>query len=421
MSDGSPSATAPGAEWPQSSRRVLVLAADVGEGHLAAARALAAEFASDGSDAEVVVRDGLEGLGWFVQRVIRDGSRFHFQRLPKGFGMLYAFMMRAPRARMSACGALCCLGSRPLLRLINAHQPDIVVSTYPGVSLVLGHLRRCRRLAVPACSMILDLASLPFWAHPGIDLHLVMYEASLQPVERIAGPGSVRRVRLLVEPAFRRSRTRREAREALGLPVDGKVVVVSGGGWGIGDLEGAVRAAMGVEGTTVLCAAGRNDVARRRLEDTFAASGRARVFGFTEHMSDFLAAADVLVHSAGGVTCAEAIVRGCPAVVYGAPPGHWRANAKAMAGLGLAVDAQSPLELEAALRRILERPLPPPAESALVPHAAALVTTAESRSCPPQRRRPESVRAASVLAAVTVASVAAARYLSFPLAATSRR
>ena len=48
-----------------------------------------------------------------------------------------------------------------------------------------------------------------------------------------------------------------------------------------------------------------------------------------------LAAADVLVHSTGGVTCLEARAAGTPVVSYGLPIGHARLNTRAMADLDL--------------------------------------------------------------------------------------
>ena len=59
------------------------------------------------------------------------------------------------------------------------------------------------------------------------------------------------------------------------------------------------------------------------------------VYGFTDEMPRLLAAADVLVHSTGGVTCLEAKAAGTPVVSYGLPVGHARLNTRAMADLGL--------------------------------------------------------------------------------------
>ena len=74
------------------------------------------------------------------------------------------------------------------------------------------------------------------------------------------------------------------------------------------------------------------------------------MLGFTDRMSDLLAAADVLVHSTGGVTSLEALARGCPVVAYGAPHGHSPLLAREMASLGLVSHARSTNELESALR-----------------------------------------------------------------------
>src|ERR1017187_2436182 len=145
------------------------------------------------------------------------------------------FMYFAP-TRWLARRMLTGLGRRGLMRLIRAHDPDLIVSTYPGVTCVLGELRRKGRLKVPCYSSITDLAGLQFWAHPGIDLHFVTRPESVEEVEKIAGPGSVRWAKPPTSPAFLAARSRADARRSLGLPQNARVIAVSGGGWGVGDL-----------------------------------------------------------------------------------------------------------------------------------------------------------------------------------------
>jgi processive 1,2-diacylglycerol beta-glucosyltransferase len=324
-----------------------------------------------------VVADGLAALGPFLQRMIRDGSWFQFRRVPWVFGIVYALLMGFAPVRGGAHAFLHRFGGRGLLELIEAHAPDIVVSTYPGINPVLGRLRRGGRLRAPVCTTILDLASLEFWAHPGIDLHLVMHGGSNRRIDELAGPGRSRQVRPLVAPAFFEPRSAPEARRALALPERGRVVLVTGGGWGIGDLEGAVECALGADVATVVCVAGRNEEARERLARRFGDEPRVRVLGFTDRMRDLIAAADALVHSGGGVTCLEGLVAGCPTVLYGMPPGHWRANARGMAALGIARIAGSARDLRTALGAALETP-PPPALAAATSTAAELVLEASA-------------------------------------------
>src|SRR5262249_5833196 len=150
-------------------------------------------------------------------------------------------------------------------------------------------------------------------------------------------------------PDFLVPRDPAEARRDLGLAPEGPVVVVSGGGWAVGDLAGAATTALGVEHATVVCLCGRNDAVRGQLAQAFAGEPRVRVEGFTDRMGDWLAAGDVLVHSTAGLTVLEAIIRGCAVISYGWGRGHIRANNRAYTRFGLAEVAETREALAVAL------------------------------------------------------------------------
>ncbi len=317
-------------------RRVLILSADVGEGHAAAARALARQIEDSKQQAEVTVIDGLAAMGRLLQPVVEDGYRVQLKFMPWTYTLVYWLLERVAPVRWTARRLLCLFGSRPLARTIAKYDPDVVVSTYPAVTVVLARLRRTQVVNCPTVATITDLTGLFFWAQPGIDMHLVMYGESMVPVERIAGLGSARVVSPLISADFSKPRCPLQTRRVLGLPEEGRMVVVSGGGWGVGDITGAVRELLRLpEVSSVVCLAGRNEGLQARLSQDFSNQERVWVYGFTEKMPQLLAAADVLVHSTGGVTCLEAKAAGTPVVSYGLPVGHARLNTRAMADLGL--------------------------------------------------------------------------------------
>lgn len=314
----------------------MILSADVGEGHAAAARALAHQIELSPEQAEVTVIDGLAAMGPLLQPVVEDGYRVQLRFFPWTYSVVYWLLERVAPVRALARRLLCLFGSRPLARHIAEYEPDVIVSTYPAVTVVLARLRRTGIVRCPTVATITDMTGLFFWAQPGIDTHLVMYGESVPSVERIAGRGSAQLVRPLISSDFLESRTKPDARRALGLPEDGRMVVVSGGGWGVGDVEGAVRELNRIpDVSSIVCLAGRNEQLQERLSEDFADERRVHVYGFTERMPDILASADVLVHSTGGVTCLEAKATGTPVVSYGLPVGHARLNTRAMADLGL--------------------------------------------------------------------------------------
>ncbi len=316
--------------------RVLILSADVGEGHASAARALAEQIENSPQPAEVTVIDGLAAMGPLLRPVVEDGYRVQLRFFPWTYTVIYWLLEHVLPIRMVARRTLCLLGSRPLSRIIDEHEPDVIVSTYPAVTVVLARLRLTGEVSCPTVATITDLTGLFFWAQPGIDMHLVMYGESMSLVERIAGEGSVQLVRPLISAEFLQPRSPVEARRALELPEHGRMVVVSGGGWGVGDIAGAVAEFTKVsEVTSIVCLAGRNEQLAEKLRGEFAAEPRVHVLGFTDRMPEVLAAADVLVHSTGGVTCLEARAAGTPVVSYGLPIGHARLNTRAMADLAL--------------------------------------------------------------------------------------
>jgi UDP-N-acetylglucosamine:LPS N-acetylglucosamine transferase len=331
--------------------RILIVTASVGEGHDAPARRLTDQLHAERPDVVVEVEDCLPAMGRAVSAVSENAARVVFFRFlwlwDIGFWVFAGFAMTRRLTQFT----LTRFGSRGLLRLIASHDPDIVVSTYPHATEVLGRLRRAGRLHVPVCAVITDLAGLRYWATPGADLHLVTHPESIEEVRQIAGDDTqVHCVHGFTAPEFLVPRAAVDARRALDLEPGGKIVLVSGGGWGVGDVEGAVREVLEVKGVDqVVCLCGHNEDLRVQLARDFAADPRVRVEPFTHEMPDWLAAADALVHSTGGLTVLEALMRGCPAISYGWGRGHVRAHNRAFTRFGLAQVAPTPAALRTAV------------------------------------------------------------------------
>jgi UDP-N-acetylglucosamine:LPS N-acetylglucosamine transferase len=336
---------------------VLILSAGIGEGHDLPARWLAAGLAEEAPGVPVKVEDGLKAMGRLPEQIIMSGSSFDSRIGNLLFDIEHWLMTRVPPLRSFVGWASVALGARGLLRLIERENPAVVVSTYPGVSETLGRLRLSGRLHVPAVSAITDLASLRFWAHPGVDLHLITHPESAEEVREVAGSDTdVVPVRGLHDSAFVDPPDRDEARRVLGLPPNGPVIVVSGGGWGVGDMVGAVDAALAQPGATVVVMCGRNEELRRRIDAAYGFEPRVRPLGFTDQVPELFSAADALVHSTAGLTVLEAYLCGCATISYGWGRGHIRANNRAFLRFGLADVAATRAELGPAIGRALARP-----------------------------------------------------------------
>jgi UDP-N-acetylglucosamine:LPS N-acetylglucosamine transferase len=350
--------------------RVLILSASVGGGHNAAARVIQSELSQAGHLVEVV-----DGLALVSPRLDRS-FQWSYPRQLRWVPWLCDWQIRLSNRRTVAAAIrkLCAtLWSERLLALVEATQPDLVVSTYPLITAVLGSLRSQGKLGCPCAAVVTDYGVHRLWTAPGVDLHLVVSDESRQQVTDVDGQVAV--MQPLVNPAYLVLRDRHSARTRLHLPQRGFIALVVGGAWGIGDLETTTAhvAASGVY-TVVVC--GRNTSLAARLSERFAGNEAVRVLGWTEELPWYMAAADCLVQNAGGITCLEAVAARLPIVLYRPVAGHGRLNACAMERAEAAYWARSARELQALLRAAASgrfQLVPPRVESGL-PAAAALLS-----------------------------------------------
>jgi UDP-N-acetylglucosamine:LPS N-acetylglucosamine transferase len=275
---------------------------------------------------------------------------------------------------------LTAFGGGRMDRSLGHAAPDLIVSVFPAATEIVGELRRRGRLAVPVVSAITDLTALRYWAHAGVDVHLIIHPESEEEVRNIAPRTRIEAVTGLYDDAYLQPRDRGDARRDLGLPADPRIVLVSGGGWGVGDLQGAIDIALELPDTFVVALCGRNEDARTALATRYGPDERVRVEGFTDRMPDYLAAADALVHSTAGLTVLEAIMRGCAPISYGWGLAHIRVNNRAYVRHGLASVAADPTALRAALASALAQRPEPDRSFASLPSAASVVLETIPRS-----------------------------------------
>jgi UDP-N-acetylglucosamine:LPS N-acetylglucosamine transferase len=361
--------------------RVLVLSAEIGEGHVTAARSLVGRLQGRTEVEEVELRTDLDVLGPRLGRFLTRGFHTHLEQARWTYDLSYELFFRRSLPRRAAQRVLGALSAGGLQATISNYRADVVVTEFPVLSAALGELRAHKKLAVPVCSSISDPAGLYYWVHPGVDMHLLSWPEAKPEADRIAGPGRATVVRAMVDERFHQTPPREHARTALNLPMDAEIVTISGGGWGMGEVGQLVETVLLARPqATIIALAGRNQGLRAALQHTHPDTDRLRVLGFTEQMPQLLTATDALIHTTGGTTALEARVVGCPMINFGRGVAHVRAHAAAMADRGLAEWAQGLDALPGALERTLRRPRPQPLGGGYPDPAEVVVAVARTKS-----------------------------------------
>jgi diacylglycerol O-acyltransferase len=365
-------------------QRLLVVSADIGEGHNATARAVEERARRLWPDCEIRRVDTLDRMGSWVGPGFRWIYRVNVDTTPWLYDFFYRALWRYPWFAAASCQFTGVWSGIRLAPIIAEYRPDLVVSTYPLGTGGLDWIRRRGGLDVPVAAIISDFAPHPFWVYPEIDLHYVASEASLRAMYR-ARPDARGAVGAPPVVAAFAPTDKIAARRRCDLPDDDRLVVlVSCGSLGFGSVERAVDAALAAgPAICVVVACGRNEALRARLAARGQPPQRLVPLGWTDQMPDLTAAADVVVTNAGGATALEAVACGRAVLMFEPIAGHGKANAALMAAAGLATLCAGPAELTSTLRGLVAQParLAEAQQRALI-HTRALDLDAEIAALP---------------------------------------
>jgi UDP-N-acetylglucosamine:LPS N-acetylglucosamine transferase len=336
---------------PPVRRRILIVSASMGAGHDGAARELSRRLEGRGHETKIV--DFLDmpplGLGAFI----RWSYQVQLRLAPWSYEWLYRLWYVLPFLWGPLVALDTFLTRRAFQREVAKLDPDVVVTTYSLSALVLGRMRKKGWLRVPVGTYLTDFAVHPLWVHPSIDLHMAVSPVAAEAARARTGspakaPGP------LVPDRFRTEKPdRRVARRALGLAPDERAVLVVAGSWGVGPVVSTVEAIAASGRYHPITVCGRDEQLKATLEER----GLGAVIGWTSEMPSLMAAADVLVENAGGLTCMEAFAAGLPVITFQPIPGHGRDNAQTMADAGVNRYAHDAAELDVLLAE-LTRPGP---------------------------------------------------------------
>jgi processive 1,2-diacylglycerol beta-glucosyltransferase len=362
--------------------RVLILTASYGSGHNAAARSLAAGFARAGAAVRIVdhFRELVHPRFERLTRALYYGT---LRRARAAWGLAYELADRMTSDSTLALG-MTRVGTARLGELLAAEAPDAVVSVHATPAVAMATLVTLGRRVPRHTTVVTDFVAHGQWIAPRIDRYCVAapevrheFIARGIPAERILVTG------VPVGEAFETAIDPVEARVRLGIAAGRPLALAMAGSDGaLGRLPDVARVlARYPRPLDGLLVAGRDEALAAALARITAGTS-IRTIGYARDVATLMAAADVLVTKAGGMTIAEALAAEVPLVVYGSLPGQERRNERFASRAGIALVARSRRELAHALDRALGEP-------AVVEHLRARIR---------QTRRPAATR--TIVAAV---------------------
>jgi processive 1,2-diacylglycerol beta-glucosyltransferase len=343
-------------------KRILILSASAGTGHLRAAAALQKVFEQMPEVEEVRSLDALK----YTNRLFRDFySKLYTQlveKAPTFLGWWYKTSdepWRTDRMRLM----LDRLNTLPLINQITQFNPDITICTHFLPATLISHLIAENKLQAQLSIVVTDLDFHAMWLSRTFHRYFVALEETKIHLQRLGLPEDRITISgIPIDPLFGDSRTDEPGRirSELGLDPDLPVLLVSAGALSVSPAEAVLEALFELkQQAQVVLIAGKNELLKQNLERLSAQAPprlKVTVIGYTNEIHRWMAAATLLIGKPGGLTISEAMASGLPLVIISPIPGQEERNCDHLLEMGIAIKCNEYTTLAYKIGKLLDDP-----------------------------------------------------------------
>ena len=345
-------------------KKVLLLSAAAGAGHVRAAEAIEKAFnqAKDVPDREVCHIDVLNYTNKLFRHLYSKAYIDLVNKMPEVPGWFYDKLdkpWKNERRRL----ALDKLNTRPFVKMLREYQPDLIVCTHFLPAEIVSWLKAKERLASRQVIIVTDFDVHAMWLvhhyeryFVALDEARVYLEALGIPAEKITVSG------IPIDPVFAVTKDKQEMRAKHGLATDRTTILLSAGGFGVGSVDALVSSLLPLQQRAQIVAiCGRNEELKRRLTRLAArtkpdANVILKPFGYTKEMDELMSASDLVLGKPGGLTTSEALAKGLVFVIVNPIPGQEERNSDHLLEGAVAVRCNNLPTMSYKLDRLLSDP-----------------------------------------------------------------
>jgi len=346
-----------------SLKKVLLLSASAGAGHVRAAQAIEKAFNEAGAAREVRHVDTLE----FTNKIFRHlYSRAYIElvnKMPEVPGYFYDKFdtpWKNERRRL----ALDKLNTRPFVKLLREYQPDLIVCTHFLPAEIVSWLKAKERIASRQAIIVTDFDVHAMWLCHHYEQYFVAIDEARAYLEALGiSKDKITVSGIPIDPVFALHKDKKEMRLKHGLEPDRTTILLSAGGAGVGSMDHLVTSLFPMQHSAQIVAiCGRNADLKKRLTKLATrinpnASVIVKPVGYTQEMDELMAASDLVLGKPGGLTTSEALAKGLVFVIVNPIPGQEERNSDHLLEAAAAIRCNNLPILAYKLDRLLADPV----------------------------------------------------------------
>ncbi len=328
-------------------KRILVLSASVGAGHLRAAEAVELAARQMYPDALVKNLDVLEMTNRLFRRFYGQFYLDLVNKVPHALGYFYDMLDQptSPKHRTDRLRLyLEKLNLKPFIKFLRQEPWDVVVNTHFLPAEIIASLRRKNEIHLPHVTVTTDFETHRLWVNQPCDRYFTATSEGALYLQHWGVPApDVFVTGIPIHPVFSEPKNRDECIAKHGLAADRPIILQLSGGFGVGPIEKIFHSLCAIERPIQLVTiTGRNEALKGELEKLQVPNRhRVKVMGFTKEIDELMQAADLVVTKPGGLTTSEVLARGAVMVIVNPIPGQESRNSDYLLESGAAIKANN--------------------------------------------------------------------------------
>ena len=304
-------------------RRLLVLSAPFGLGHIKAGEALCQSY-SDDFNGEARHVDLLRYVSPHFSRWIEEIYSLMAKHSLLIYRLCYEMSDRpGPPGKKSEL----LFGLDKYSALIDEFQPDAIISTHFFPAAIVSHMYP--HFPIPNGMVVTDYVTHHYLVNRHTDLYFVGHCDMIDKLKlNHVDESRIRVTGIPVRSAFESDLNRTAMRRALGLMTGTFTLLVMGGGNAFGPLADIIKTLGKLKDKIhVITVTGQNTKLFDQLKELYSEMNiSGLVLGYVDNVNEYMAASDLLISKAGGLTITEAMATGLPMIIIQPAPGQEDGN-----------------------------------------------------------------------------------------------
>lgn len=341
-------------------KKVLILYAKYGGGHLSAANSLSSYIEKNYPDDKVLVVDCVESVTPFMSKITTKAYEYMAKKAPGLWKKMYYNSSKGILYGASELAKKYL--ANHLLKTFNEFQPDIVLSVHPFGSQLTAYLKQKNKINCKLATIFTDFVTHPQWlvGKEYADYFFISNENMKKELMDIGiSENKIFITGVPLSCKFYEEFNNIEIYEQHNLNPNLKTILFFGGGeFGLGHtctINTLKSLTNHLENYQIVAVSGRN----KKMLSTFTEianstnSNNIHVYEYSNSVPELMHISDLVVTKPGGLTTSESLASGLPMLIINPIPGQEEENAKFVENSGAGIWIKNSDSVESIIDNLL--------------------------------------------------------------------